>query len=420
MSIHCLGLSHHTAPLPLREKMAIGENLLGAFLDEQHSTGKVDEIVMLSTCNRVEIYFASSYREFGQMIEDWTAASKVNSQELRDHSYSLQDHEAVRHLFRVTAGLDSLVTGESQILGQVSQAYQFARARQTAGQQLSKLFQAAIFSAKRVQSETKLSRFSASVPSLAVKLASRQNKRLEQAHVLLVGAGEMAELAVEALRKRGVEQFSVVSRTLHSSAKLAKRWNGRAGTLDQLSEYVEMADVLVCSSSSQNYLINKEMIDKVMPTRQQRPLTILDIAVPRNVHPDVEQLQNVSLYDMDDLQQAVEISQSGRTNELPKAEQIVEEQVRSFIAYLSSLDAIPVIRSLREQAENIRQNELQKTLKRLPGLDQSQRDQISALTHSIVGKLLHNPTALLRQRAASENGDQYADIARQLFGLGQE
>lgn len=421
MSLLCLGLSHRTAPLALREKLAMGEKALGTFLNEQRSTGKVTEIVMLSTCNRVEVYFTSPHSGFGQMIEDLAAANGVRSQELKDHSYGLQEDEGVSHLFRVAAGLDSLVIGEAQILGQVSQAYQFAHACQTVGPYLSKLFQAAIFSAKRVQSETELSRLSASVPSHAVKLASRQGKRLDQAHVLLVGAGEMAELAVEAFRKHGVKQFSVVSRTLPSAAKLAQRWNGRAGTLDQLTDYLSEVDVLLCSSSSQDVLIEKKTVDQVMATRPQRSLVILDIAVPRNVHPDVNQVQNVLLYDMDDLQRGLEISQSARSKELPKAEKIVEEEARDFIAYLASLDVIiPVIRGLREQAENIRQNELQKTLRRLPGLNQEQQEQISALTHSIVRKLLHNPTALLRQQAASENGDYYADLTRQLFRLDQE
>jgi len=366
MNLLCLGLSHHTAPLALREKLAMGETALQVFLNEQLSTGKVGEIAVLSTCNRVEIYFTSSQSGFDQMIEDLAAANGVKPQELKVHSYGLKNDEGVRHLFRVAAGLDSLVVGEAQILGQVAQAYEFARAHQTVGLRLSKLFQAAIFSAKRVQSETALSRLSTSVPSLAVKLASRQGKRLDQAHILLVGAGEMAELAVEAFRKHGVKRFSVASRTLHSAEKLARRWNGRAGTLDQLSQYLADVDVLLCSSSSQDFLIDKEMVDQVMSIRPQRPLVILDIAVPRDVHPDVKQVKNVFLYDMDDLQQGVEVLQSARSRELPRARQIVDEEVRDFIAYSIDLDVmVPVIRGLRQQAENIRHEELQKTLRRL-------------------------------------------------------
>ncbi|HLD92629.1 MAG TPA: glutamyl-tRNA reductase [Anaerolineales bacterium] len=421
MNLLCLGLSHHTAPLALREKLAMGETALQVFLNEQLSTGKVGEIAVLSTCNRVEIYFTSSQSGFDQMIEDLAAANGVKPQELKVHSYGLKNDEGVRHLFRVAAGLDSLVVGEAQILGQVAQAYEFARAHQTVGLRLSKLFQAAIFSAKRVQSETALSRLSTSVPSLAVKLASRQGKRLDQAHILLVGAGEMAELAVEAFRKHGVKRFSVASRTLHSAEKLARRWNGRAGTLDQLSQYLADVDVLLCSSSSQDFLIDKEMVDQVMSIRPQRPLVILDIAVPRDVHPDVKQVKNVFLYDMDDLQQGVEVLQSARSRELPRARQIVDEEVRDFIAYSIDLDVmVPVIRGLRQQAENIRHEELQKTLRRLPNLTPEQQEQIGALTRSIVRKLLHNPTAHLRQRTTDENNDRYAAVARQLFGLDQE
>lgn len=421
MRLLCLGLSHHTAPLALREKLAVGEEARGTFLNQQRSTGKVSEIVMLSTCNRVEVYFASSYSGVGQMIEDLAASSGVRAKELGDHSYALQGDETVRHLFRVAAGLDSLVIGEAQILGQVSQAYQFAHACQTVGPYLSKFFQAAIFSAKRVQSETELSRLSVSVPSLAVKLARRHGKPLAQAHVLLVGAGEMAELAVEAFHKHGVKQFSVVSRTLHSAAKMGQHWNGRAGTLDQLPEYLSEADVLLTSSSSPKFLIEKKMIEQAMANRTNRSLIILDIAVPRNVHPDVSKVRNVFIYDMDDLQRGLEISQAARSNELPKAEKIVEEEAQNFIAYLNSLEVtIPVIRDLREHAEDIRQAELQKTMRRLPGLNQEQQEQISTLTHSIVSKLLHHPTVRLRQRNVGENGDHYADLVRQLFGLDQE
>lgn len=417
----CLGLSHHTAPLALREKLAMEEDALQAFLNKQLSTGKVGEIAVLSTCNRVEVYFTSSHNDFDQMVADLAAANGVRLQELKDHSYALKNDEGVGHLFRVAAGLDSLVVGEAQILGQVSQAYEFARACQTVGPRLSKLFQAAIFSAKRVQSETALSRWSTSVPSLAVKLASRQGKRLDQAHILLVGAGDMAELAVEAFRKHGVKQFSVASRTLQSAAKLARRWNGRAGTLDQLAEYLVEVDVLLCSSSSQDVLIQKELVDQVMAIRPQRPLVILDIAVPRDVHPDVSQVKNVFLYDMDDLQQGVEVLQSARSKELPRARQIVDEEIRDFIAYSTGLDVmVPVIRGLRQQAESIRHEELEKALRRLPSLTQEQQEQIGALTRSIVRKLLHNPTARLRQRTSDENSDHYATVARQLFGLDQE
>lgn len=420
MDLYCLGLSHHTAPLALREKLAMGEKATRAFLNAQRSTGKVVEIAMLSTCNRVEVYFASPHASFDQMIEDLAAANNTKLQEVEDHSYALQGDEGVSHLFRVAAGLDSMVVGEAQILGQVSQAYQRAHTCQTVGPQLSKLFQAAIFSAKRVQTETELSRLSTSVPSLAVKSASRHGKRLDQAHVLLVGAGEMAELAVEAFRKRGVKQFSVVSRTLRSAEKLARRWDGRAGTLDHLADYLTEADVLLSSSSSPKVLVEKKMIEQVMATRANRSLLILDIAVPRNVHPDVGTLENVFLYDMEDLQRAIGVSQSARGKEIRRAEKIVENEIRDFVASLAGLDVtIPVIRGLREQAENIRQGELQKTLRRLPGLTQEQQEQITALTRSIVQKILHNPTRHLRQRAG-ENGDRYVDLARQLFGLDQE
>lgn len=419
MDLLCLGLSHRTAPLALREKLALGEKAVREFLHEQRSAGKVGEIVLLSTCNRVEIYSTWPHNGPGQMIDDWAAATGVGAQELKDHSYCLQGGQGANHLFLVASGLDSLAVGESQILGQVSQAYQFARACQTVGPRLSKLFQAAIFSAKRVQTETALSRLSVSIPALAVKFAGRQGKRPDQTRVLLVGAGEMAELAGEAFRRRGVEQLTVISRTLRSAEKLARRLNGRAGTLEQLGEYLTEADVLLSASTSSHVLITKKMVVQALKARANRSLVILDIAVPRNVHPDVGQLENVFLHDMQDLQRAIDISKSTRSIEIRKAEKIIEEEARDFIASPVGFDAASaVIRELYEQAEGIRQGQLQKTLRRFPNFTEEQQQQIAALTQSIVRRILHNPATHLRQKASPSS--HYLDLTRELFGLDQE
>lgn len=416
MLIQCLGLDHNTADIFLREKLALNEVEIKRFLEQNISEDKAQELIILSTCNRVEIYAVADKNVLIELQTALAEFCKIDIQEIVSSTYKLTDKEVIDHLFRVAAGLESLALGESQILGQITRAYELAHSVGVTGKLLSKLFQNAIHAGKRVHTETAIGDNSITVPSLAVKLARKHFPDFANINVLLLGAGEMAELAVEAFRKRGSENFYVLSRTLVSACKLADRWQGEAGTMEMLEETLQKADVLVSSSSAPHKLIDKQLITKVMKTRPERPLVILDIAVPRDVESDVNTIDHVNLYDIDSLRDGIEESQKAHILEIPKAEKIIRDECQAFTEFLATLKVVPVIIEIRQQAEDIREAELEKTLNHLPELSPEDRNRIAAMTHSIVNKIMHNPTIQLRENAAEDQMENIAYIVRELFG----
>jgi glutamyl-tRNA reductase len=416
LRIHCLGLSHQTAEVSIREQLVLNQEEILAYWKKISSKGEASEIVFLSTCNRVEIYAVSDHAIF-EILEK-NLKEMVSFQNSINHSfYKLVDEQVVSHLFRVASGLDSMVLGEPQILGQVSDSYELGLELGSSGKVLSKLFQMAIHTGKRVRTETDICKNSSSVSSLAAQIASQKVKDIIKAKIVFLGAGEMAELAVESLRKRGAKNFSVISRTISSACGLAKKWDGDAGTMDSLDGALEDADILITSTSAPHTLILKPMMELVMNQRPNRPMVIIDIAVPRDVDPDVNTLANVFVYDIDGLNKIVNEGMDNRSQEVPKVEIILKEEYLSFKEFLSSLKVVPVITEIRQQADSIRKSELEKALRRMPDLDPSQQEQISALSHSIVQKMLHTPTIRLRKEAKGPEAEQYATAARQLFGL---
>jgi glutamyl-tRNA reductase len=422
MHIHCLGLNHTTADIELREKLAFTENSVRAALARLGcgngvQPDAVSEMVILSTCNRVEIYAIAPRAAF-EALEDFLADVRdVPRVAFTSHMYHLLDHEAIAHLFRVAAGLDSLVLGEPQILGQVMQAFELARGQNATGPVLSRLFQAALRAGKRARTETAISHNPASISSVAIRLAESEVHDLPNARVLVVGAGEMAELAVEALRKRGVAEVQVVNRTLARARKLAGRWGGGASTFENLPEVIKWADILITSTGAPHTIISKELVAGIMSQRVERALAIIDIAVPRDVDPSVNEIPTVSLYDIDTLQEHLEYSLARREKEVPQVEAILEEVQAEFEDYLAMLDVIPLIAEMHQRAESIRRNELDKTLRRLPDLDEGQREHLNLLTQALVKKLLHAPITQLRSAAGGPQAVEYATAARKLFDL---
>lgn len=424
MRIQCLGLSHQTADVALREKIALCLQDIPQFVETlegyEHAPDErpqIAEFVVLSTCNRVEMYVTAPRLLFDELEAAIAECMQLTSDMLNASFYRLVDEQVVSHLFRVAAGLDSMVLGEPQILGQVTEAYQMAHDKGFTGKRLSKLFMAAIHAGKRVRTDTAIAQKPISVPSLATKLAAGQVPDLASAQIVLLGAGEMAELAMGAFRKRGATNFIVISRTLASACKIADTAHSQTGTMELLSEALEKADILVSSSSAPHTLIDRLMVEQAMQSRPDRPMVILDIAVPRDVEPEVGQVPNVRLYNIDDLQEGVEASQNARTREVPKAEQILNQEYRAFLEYLSSLKVVPVIKEIRRQAERIREAELDKAFRRLPDLTPDIQEQITAMSQSIVKKILHSPTARLRQESTEPDVEQFAELARALFGL---
>ena len=327
MHLQCLGLSHNTADVALREKLASVEN---GFLDLVRASSKdapdISEMVVLSTCNRVEIYSVSSDSSFSSLEQLIIQHTEVSQEDIATRMYRRIDMQVVSHLFRVAAGLDSMVLGEPQILGQVTQGYERARDAGTTGKILSRLFQNAIHAGKRVRTETALGRNSTSIPSIAAKLVMKWHPDLSEIEIVVLGAGEMAELAIEALRKRGAMNLHVVSRTLASACRLAERWKGDASTMDTLLEVLPRADVLISSSSAPHSLINKEIAADAMAERPSRPLVIIDSAVPRDVEADVGEVPSIHLYDIDALNSDLDDGLKARQREIPKVEAIHDQE----------------------------------------------------------------------------------------------
>jgi glutamyl-tRNA reductase len=420
MHIYCLGLNHTTAPIHLREKLGFGDEALQAALARLGCGNGLDhitELVILSTCNRVELYAVSSESVFDSLEMFLSETRGFPISELRPLLYRLTDEEAVQHLMKVASGLDSLVIGEPQILGQVTHALELARGQAAAGPLLNRLFQAAIHAGKRARTETEISRNPASVSSLAAGLCQHAHPDLKNAEVVVLGAGEMAELAVEALRKRGVEKILVVNRTLERARALAERWGAETATFESLQEALIRADILIASTGAPHTLIYPEMVHAAMEQRPHRSLVLIDIAVPRDIDPAVVNIPHVRLYDIDDLNEHLEQARAERAVEAPRVESILVEEQEKFMDFFNSLNMLPLIANLRQQAEAIRQSELEKTLRRLPDLTEAERARIEALTQALVKKILEAPTQRLRAEAGSPRAPEYAEVARALFNL---
>lgn len=420
MHIHCLGINHTTASVTLRERLAFSEDSLRPALARLGCGGMenyVSELVILSTCNRTELYAISHCFKSDDLEFLLSEMRGVPLDEFGLHLYHYLDRDAVHHLLRVASGLDSLVLGEPQILGQVTDALALARSAGSSGPILSRLFQCAIHAGKRARTETHISRNPVSVSSLAASLAEKSVHKLAQAQIVIFGAGEMAELAVEALRKRGASKILVLNRTLERAETLARQWQAEASTFERMGEALSVADVLISSTGAPHTIINHGMVERIMVERPSRPLVMIDIAVPRDIDSSCNEIPNVRIYDMDSLYARLEQSLADREAEVPQVEMILSEELVGFMAYFNSLDMLPLIVEVHQQAEAIRQAELNKTLRRLPNLNHTERARIEALTQSLVKKLLDTPTNRLRAQASTQSAPEYASMVRTLFGL---
>jgi len=423
MHILSIGLNHTSAPVNLRERVIFCEEQIRASLSRLncgHLSGNLAEMVILSTCNRIEIYAVSNQDTFTELETFLSETRDVARDEFISHLYHYKDEDAARHLFNVAAGVDSLVIGEPQILGQVTRALELARGQNTAGPMLNRLFQDALHAGKRARAETAIGRNPASVSSLAASLSERVVHKISEAKIVILGAGEMAELAVEALRKRGANRILVVNRTLERAHSLAQRWDAQATTFENINAALISADILIASTGAPHTLILPVMVNEAMELRIERPLVLIDIAVPRDIDPDVANIPHVKLYDMDSLNAKLEHSLAERMAEVPQVKNILDEELKQFGDYLKSLEMLPVITGMRQNAEAIRQAELEKTLRRLPDLTETERARIEAMTQALVKKLFDSPTRRLHAEAKSPHAPKYAEVARALFNLTDE
>jgi glutamyl-tRNA reductase len=412
-----VGTSHHRAPVELREQLFVSAaespELVARLADGDA------EAVALSTCNRTELYLAHGDEEAAQAraFAELAALAKVSESQLAPALYTVNDDAAALHVFRVAAGLDSLIPGEAQILGQVRGAYEVAREAGTAGPLLHRLFRQALRVGRRVRVETAIGENPASVSSAAAELAERVFGSLDGRRILILGAGKMSDLATVNLISRGVQSVFVANRSVERAERLARRFGGTAAGLEAVEEELERADIVVASTSARGYVISADQVERAMGRRRGRPIFFVDIAVPRDIDPAVNEIEGCYLYDVDDLERVVEESVAGRREEAVRAESIVAEEAERFREWQLSLDVVPAIASLRALAETIRETELARAEGRLGSLSPSQRRAVESLTAQIVNKLLHPPTVRMKEAAAAADGGLYADAIRHLFAL---
>ncbi|MDH4231648.1 MAG: glutamyl-tRNA reductase [Nitrospirota bacterium] len=415
-----IGLNHKTADVDLREKLAFNGPKLEEGIRRIRELPEVRETVIISTCNRVEIYLA--VKDVGkayEAVKDFLAGFfDIRKESLDKALYLHDDMHAVRHIFRVASSLDSMVVGEPQILGQLKEAFEFALERKTTGVLLNRLLKKAISVAKRVRTETKIAENAVSISFAAVELAKKIFTDLAGKTFMLLGAGEMAELAAKHMINNGVKDIVVANRTYETGCNLAREFNGRAIRFDAYLNELVHADILICSTGAQNYVLMKNQMQQVMKERKNRPVFIIDISVPRNIDPGINDLNNVYLYDVDDLQGVVDTNILERQKEATKAEDIIGEEIETFKKWLSSLDSVPAVIALREKAEAIRKEELEKLMNRLSEIGEKDKKAIEGMASSIVNKLIHPPTIALKED--SEDRDILIATIKRLYGLNGE
>ncbi len=401
-SLVLVGTSHRLAPVELRELVALGEKEAAEVARMLAADGW--ETVCLSTCNRTELYLAS---------DDAEASEQRAAAVLRELPvlYRLHDHAAALHLFRVAAGLDSLVPGEGEILGQVRKAAEIG----SPGPLLDRLFRDAVHAGRKVRSQTAIAESPASISSAAAALAQQVFGDLAGRKILVIGAGKVSEQAARNLVSRGAAISAVANRSVARAEELAGRFGARAVPLDQAQDELAEADVVVSSTSAGGFVLEQKGVHGTLGARRGRPLFLIDLAVPRDLDPAIHELPGCYLYDIDDLQAVVAESLAGRRSEAARAEEIVADEAERFRAWQASLDVVPAIASLRARAEEIRAGELARA--RLGGLSEQDRRAVESLTAQIVSKLLHLPTVRMKEAAAGAEGGVYADVVRDLFGL---
>jgi len=420
MAIVVVGVNHKTAPVAVRERLAFADQTLAEAL-AQFQAPAVDEVVLVSTCNRVEFYLHTAEAESGVRgcIAFLAAFHRLPEAQFVPHLYQLYDAEAVGHLFQVAAGLDSLVLGEPQILGQVKAAYLAARTAGRTGSILTQVFERALNVAKLVRSETGIGDHAVSVSYAAVELAKKIFERLHERTAMVLGAGETSELAARHLLRQGVAHIFVANRTAERAEKLAQALQAKAIPWETFPEHMVQADIVVSSTSAPHPIIHPAMVQEVMRARKHRPMFFIDIAVPRDIDPAVNTLENVFLYDIDDLEKVVEANRRERQREALAAEDLIWREVRQLQQWLAARHATPTIVALRQRAEALRLEELDKALAKLPALEERERRIIEALTVGLVNKLLHAPTVSLKRMARDGRSSDSVQLVRRLFELDQ-
>lgn len=409
----CLGLNHRTATVELREHFS-----RLCLVEEQADNAILGELVTLSTCNRVEFYV-----HVNAQIEDPQAAliellaTQMAPAAFSEHLYFYTGQAVVEHLCRVAAGLDSLVLGEPQILGQINSACQLAQQNKTMGPALSLLFRTAVQAGKRARTETQISRNPASVSSVALALAQKITGNLRNQRILLIGLGEIGNLTLKLLKARGVTQLALANRTQKKASAIAAAWGGQAYSLEELPQALLTTDVVISATRAEQPLLDAAMVRAVMDQRLGERLVLVDLAVPRDIDPEVDHVPGVCLFDVDDLQNGLDEAFLARQREIPAVEVIIAEEVSAWTRKREELTVEPLVATLRQRAETIRQRELARTLHNLGDVDAQTLAQLQHFSRALVNQLLHEPTIQLKKKAGQPAAQEYACAIRDLFGL---
>ncbi len=418
MKVFLTGLSYKTAPVEVRERLAFADAVLPEALDQMRACPGVEEVMILSTCNRVEIAVSTSNETAAQQILEFFALNRgLDSNWLQPYLYSLEDREAIRHLFRVAASLDSMVLGEPQILGQLKTAYAAAKDRGAVNGFLDTVLTRAFTVAKRVRSETDIGRSAVSVSYAAIELAKQIFGDLRSKTILLVGAGKMSELAARHLHRAGCARILVTNRTRSRADEMAALVEGQAIDYEAFPARLPEMDIIITSSGAPEYLLRKDDMRLVLKKRQNRPVFLIDIAVPRNIDPAVDELENIYLYDIDDLGREVESNRKARQKEAEQAEQIIEEEIERLFARMRAREVAPVIVSLQSHLDELGRAELERVRGKLGALTPQQEEALAAYTRGLLNKIAHGPLTEIRRAATQPEGDRILTVIRRMFRL---
>ena len=419
MFVTAVGVSHKKTPVEVRERLAINSDSLPSLYERLKAAGKIAGCVIISTCNRTEVYTSSMDADVA-LSEIWGLLSEesgIDSGQLQDYLYNLTCQEAIAHLFRVTAGLDSMILGEQEILGQVARAYQTGCEYGASNCVMNVLFQKALKVGKQVRTETRISNGASSVGSAAVEMAKQTFGDIQNSAVMLIGAGEMGRLVARNLANNCASEVMVCNRSHERAQELASEFDGSAVPFDDLFEYMPRADIVVSCTAAPDYIISKERLAPVMEMRRGKPVFLIDLAVPRDIEPGVDQLECVHSYNIDSLQSIVNESLGDREQEAMKAEAIIEMAIDNFSRWINSRHAVPVIKALREKGEEIKDSELEKAFRKLGDVTEREEKILQAMVHSVVNRMSQTAIVQLKKHSQTDQGPLYAQVMRSLFDL---
>ena len=418
-SIILIGLNHKSASVSVRECLAFNEDEARSALIELCKRKTVDEAMLFSTCNRVELLLVSSENDtaIAEAKAFLSEFKQVPLDNFNDALYLHNGDEAVRHVFRVAASLDSMVVGEPQILGQIKSAYRTATEEKTSGVILNRLLHRTFFVAKRIRSDTGIGDHAVSISYAAIELGRKIFGDLSGKTILLIGAGEMAELAVEHLIRNRSGHIFVANRTFERGVDLAKAYNGTPIRFEEVPDYLDTVDIIISSTGAQDIILRKSQVKAVMRKRKNRPIFFIDIAVPRDIDPDINTLNNVYVYDIDDLKGVIDENIEDRNREAVKAERIIDESVIHFRRWLQNLGVVPTIKALRQRVNAMAREEIQRTMQNMGHLSAEDQKAIERMTNALVNKILHDPTRFLKSNGCQGDRTESLDITRKLFGL---